>query len=93
LKDSPRNNLSENVCAINHFFWGGGEEIYCKESMYSMLRDRLQKESMYSMLGDRLQKESMYSMLGDRLQKIVPLTNLNKYLHNATSETEVNMNM
>jgi hypothetical protein len=31
-------------------------------------------------------------MFKDKL-KIVPLTNLNKYLHNDTSETEVNINI
>ena len=37
-------------------------------------------------------KESMYSM-SKAIYKIVPLTNLNKYLHNDTSETEVNVNI
>ena len=34
----------------------------------------------------------MHSLFKNKLQ-IVPLTNLNKYLHNDTSETEVNVNI
>ena len=34
----------------------------------------------------------MYSM-SKAIYKIVPLTNLNKYLHSDTSETEVNINI
>jgi len=33
----------------------------------------------------------MYSTLKDKLQNFFSLTNLNKYLHNDTSETEVNV--
>ena len=35
----------------------------------------------------------MYSMFKKTSYKIVTLTNLNKYLHNDTSETEVSINI
>ena len=55
--------------------------IYCEESMYSMLVDKLQNVQH---VGGQV---TVCTACWWTSYRIVPVTNLNKYLHNDKSET------